>query len=155
MQKKRKVAVFDIDGTIVRSSLLIMLVEQLIRDGVFPEDAQAVYAKQHEKWMDREGDYHEYIGAVVKAFTKHLEGVHYGALADASRRVVAAQWKHTYRYPRNLIKILKERGYYILAISHSPKTVLDKFCPRLGIDKCYGSLYEIDADENFTGKEVD
>ncbi len=154
MIKRRKVAVFDVDGTIVRSSLLIMLVDQLIRDGVFPEEVQSVYAKQHEKWMDREGDYHEYIGAVVKAFSKHLTGVHYGALAEASKKVVAAQWKHTYRYPRNLIKVLKARGYYILAISHSPKTVLDKFCPRLGIDKCYGSLYKIDENENFTGQEM-
>ncbi|MBV9159132.1 MAG: haloacid dehalogenase-like hydrolase, partial [Candidatus Kaiserbacteria bacterium] len=39
-------------------------------------------------------------------------------------------------------------------ISHSPKTVLDKFCPRLGFDKVYGLLYEIDADERFTGKVI-
>jgi len=155
MAKKQRVAVFDVDGTIVRSSLLIMLVDQLIRDGVFPEETQAVYAKQHEKWLDREGDYHEYIGAVVKAFSKHLEGVPYKVLEDASKKVIAAQWKRTYRYPRAIIKTLKDRGYYILAISHSPKTILDKFCPRLGIDKSYGSLYEVDADEKFTGRAMD
>ena len=47
---KRKVAIFDVDGTIFRSSLLIELVEQLIRDGLFPEDAQAMYSQQKEKW---------------------------------------------------------------------------------------------------------
>ncbi len=155
MAGKRKVAVFDVDGTIFRSSLLIQVVEQLIRDGVFPEDAQAEYAKQYEKWLDREGAYEDYINAVVECFKKHLPGVHYGALADAARRVVAAQWKRTYRYPRALIKNLKERGYFLLAISHSPKTVLDKFCPRLGFDKVYGLIYEIDEDEKFTGKIVD
>ena len=151
MTPKRKVAVFDVDGTIFRSSLLIQVVDQLIRDGVFPEEVQAMYAKQHEKWMDREGDYQAYIEAVVKGFTKHLVGVHYGALADASKKVVAAQWKRTYRYPRMLIKQLKERGYFVLAISHSPKTVLDKFCPRLGFDKAYGLIYEIDDNDKFTG----
>lgn len=149
---KRKVAVFDVDGTIFRSSLLIQVVEQLIRDEVFPEEAQAIYAKQQEKWLDREGDYEAYILAVVEAFTKHLKGVHYSALADASKKVVAAQWKHTYRYPRALIKELKDRGYFLLAISHSPKTILDKFCPRLGFDKVYGLLYEIDEEDKFTGK---
>ena len=153
--EKRKFAVFDVDGTIFRSSLLIQIVEQMIRDGVFPEEAQAEYAKQQEKWLDREGDYEAYIDAVVKTFRKHLIGVHYGALADASKRVVAAQWKRTYRYPRGLIKSLKDRGYYLLAISHSPKTVLDKFCPRLGFDKVYGLMYEIDAEEKFTGKIID
>jgi len=150
-----KVAVFDVDGTLFRSSLLIQLVEQLIRDGTFPEETQAAYAKQHEKWLDREGDYESYIQGVIEAFTEHLTGVHYGALADAAKRMVAAQWKHTYRYPRALIKELKDRGYYLLAISHSPKTVLDKFCPRLGFDKVYGLLYEIDSDDKFTGKIID
>lgn len=151
MIKKRRVAVFDVDGTIFRSSLLIQVVEQLIRDGVFPEEAQSMYAKQYEKWLDREGEYKDYIDAVVKAFQKHIKGVHYGALADASRRMVAAQWKHTYRYPRALIANLKQRGYFLLAVSHSPKTVLDKFCPRLGFDKTYGYIYEIDKNEKFTG----
>lgn len=155
IMKKRKVAIFDVDGTIFRSSLLVQVVDQLIRDGVFPEEAQAIYSKQYEKWQDREGDYEAYIQGVVKAFTKHLEGVHYGALADASKRVVAAQWKRTYRYPRALLKELKERGYYLLAVSHSPKTILDKFCPRLGFDKVYGLIYEIDDDEKFTGRVTD
>ncbi|MDR3571615.1 MAG: HAD-IB family phosphatase [Candidatus Pacebacteria bacterium] len=155
MATGKKFAVFDVDGTIFRSSLLIQVVEQLIRDGVFPEEAQAAYAKQHEKWLDREGDYDSYIQGVIQAFTTHLTGVHYGALADASKRVVAAQWKHTYRYPRALIKELKERGYFLLAISHSPKTILDKFCPRLGFDKVYGLLYETDEEERFTGKIMD
>lgn len=153
--KKRKVAVFDVDGTIFRSSLLVEVVDQLIRDGVFPEDTQAAYARQHEKWLNREGDYETYIQAVVKAFTQHLVGVHYSALADASKKVVAAQWKRTYRYPRALVKQLKDRGYYLLAISHSPKTILDKFCPRLGFDKVYGLLYEIDSDEKFTGRIIE
>ncbi len=155
MEKKRKVAAFDIDGTIFRSSLLIQVVEQLIRDEVFPEDVQAIYAKQHEKWLDRESDYESYIDAVVDAFKKHLIGIHYGALADASKKVVASQWKHTYRYTRTLIRHLKDRGYFLLAISHSPKTVLDTFCKRLGFDKSYGLLYEIDANGNFTGGVID
>ncbi len=151
MAGKRKVAVFDVDGTIFRSSLLIDVVDQLIRDGVFPEEAQAVFAKQHEKWLDREGDYQAYIDAVVAAFRAHIAGVHYSALADAAKRVVAAHWKRTYRYPRALIQDLKDRGYYLLAISHSPKTVLDKFTPRLGFDKVYGLMYETDAEGRFTG----
>ncbi len=154
-QTKRKVAVFDVDGTIFRSSLLIQVVDQLIRDGVFSEETQGEYARQQEKWLDREGDYGAYIEAVVKTFRVHIKGVHYGALADAAERVVAAQWKHTYRYARDLIAELKARDYFLLAISHSPKTVLDKFCPRLGFDKVYGTIYEIGPQECFTGGVAD
>ena len=155
MEGKRKVAVFDVDGTIFRSSLLIQLVDRLIEKGAFPKNARKVYEREHVRWLDREGDYEEYIQAVVRAFVKHLKGVHYSVLADTAEEVVVLQGKRVYRYTRDLIKGLKARGYYVLAVSHSPKTVLDKFCPRIGFDKAYGIVYEIGPQECFTGQVVD
>lgn len=155
MSEKKRFAVFDVDGTIFRSSLLIQVVDRLIDNGVFPPEAEKVYQREHEKWLDREGDYEEYVDGVVRAFRKYLKGVHYSALADTAEDMVDRQWKRTYRYTRDLLKDLKERGYYLLAVSHSPKTVLDKFCPRLGFDKAYGIVYEIGPQECFTGEVVD
>ncbi|MDP2649192.1 MAG: HAD-IB family phosphatase [Patescibacteria group bacterium] len=155
MEGERKVAVFDVDGTIFRSSLLIQVVNALIEKGVFPKDAEQVYEREHRRWLDREGDYQEYIDAVVRAFVGHLKGVHYSALADAAAEVVESQSKHVYRYTRDLLKDLKSRDYFLLAVSHSPKTVLDKFCPRLGFDKAYGMVYELGPQECFTGKVID
>ena len=152
MTKRKKVAIFDVDGTIFRSSLLIQVVDQLIREGIFPEEVQAIYCEAIRKMARPRGGLRRVHPSRRKAFTTHLAGMHYGALADASKRVVAAQWKRTYRYPRALIKELKDRGYYLLAVSHSPKTVLDKFCPRLGFDKVYGLIYEIDEEDQFTGR---
>ncbi|MBI2611020.1 HAD-IB family phosphatase [Candidatus Kaiserbacteria bacterium] len=152
---KQRVAVFDVDGTIFRSSLLIQLVNTLIEDGAFPKEARQVYGREYEKWLNREGDYQEYIGGVVQAFNKYLKGVHYGALADAAEKVVEEQWKRVYRYTRDLIKDLKKKDYYLLAVSHSPKTVLDKFCPRMGFNKAYGIVYEIGPQELFTGKMLE
>ena len=86
--ERRKLAVFDVDGTIFRSSLLIQLVDTLIERGAFPEDARKVYEKEHRKWLDREGDYQEYIEAVIRAFKSHLKGVHYGELVEASEQLV-------------------------------------------------------------------
>lgn len=146
---------FDVDGTIFRSSLLIQVVDQLIRDGVFPEDAQRTYAAAQEKWLDREGDYEEYIMGVVKAFMRHIRGVHYSKLGEAAETVVAAQWKRTYRYTRDLLRELREKDYFLLAVSHSPKGVLDKFCPRLGFDKVYGMMYEVGPTECYTGAVMD
>ena len=155
MERNRKVAVFDVDGTIFRSSLLIQLVEKLIEGGAFPIETRANFARQREKWLNREGDYEAYIDAVVNSFAKHIKGVPYQALVDASEKVVGEQWKRTYRYTRDLIKELKEKEYFLLAVSHSPKAVLDKFCPRLGFDKVYGTFYEIGPQDLFTGAVVD
>ena len=153
--EKRKLAIFDVDGTIFRSSLLIQLVERIIEKGAFPKDAQKVYDREHTKWLDREGDYEEYIMAVVDAFRKHIKGIHYGILADAAEEMVEEQWKRTYRYTRDLIKELKAKDYFLLAVSHSPKTVLDKFCPKLGFNKSYGFVYELGPQDLFTGSIID
>lgn len=149
--EKRRVAVFDVDGTIFRSSLLIQLVERLIDRGDFPKETRKVYEREHTKWLDREGDYEAYIEAVVKAFKSHLRGVPYASLSEAGEEVVEEQWKRTYRYTRDLIAQLKDKGYYLLAVSHSPKTVLDKFCPRIGFNKSYGIIYETGPQDLFTG----
>jgi HAD superfamily hydrolase (TIGR01490 family) len=155
MTKKQKFAVFDVDGTIFRSSLLIQLVERMVSRGVFPKSVRESYEAQYRKWQAREGGYSEYIDAMVVAFKGHIKGVHYGDFADIAREVVAEQSKHTYRYTRDLIQELKAQGYYILAISHSPKTILDEFCTTLGFDKVYGMIYEIGPGDKLTGEIAD
>lgn len=153
----KKVAFFDIDGTVFRSSLLIELVEACIKEGIFPRDARAGYTTEYASWMNREGRYEEYIEAVIKTFLQHIQGVHYGVFADIGRSVVEQQGKKTYRYTRDLIQDLKSKGYFIVAISQSPKTVLDEFCASYGFDKVYGRIYEIGPRDLFTGQvsEVD
>ncbi len=147
----KPVAFFDVDGTIFRSSLLIELVEQLIKEEVFPEHAAEMFEVSSQDWRNREGSYDVYVNDVVRTFLLYIKGVHYGTFADIGRRVVALQSKRVYRYTRDLVKELKEQGYTIIAISQSPKTILDEFCQRYGFDKVYGRVYEIGPQDCFTG----
>jgi HAD superfamily hydrolase (TIGR01490 family) len=147
----KPVAFLDVDGTVFRSSLLIEIVEQFIKEGIFPEEAEDIYSEAHRAWRNREGSYEAYIDAVILAFVTHIKGVHYGALADVGREVVSIQSKHVYRYTRDLIAELKSQGYMLIAISQSPKTVLDEFCEQYGFDKVYGRIYEIGPQDRFTG----
>ncbi|MEY2665726.1 MAG: hypothetical protein RLZZ480_831 [Candidatus Parcubacteria bacterium] len=81
--------------------------------------------------------------------------MHYGTLADIGRRIVAIQSKRVYRYTRDLIPELKKQGYTLIAISQSPKTILDEFCEQYGFDKVYGRIYEIGPQDRFTGVVTD
>ncbi|MFM2374476.1 MAG: hypothetical protein RLZZ234_471 [Candidatus Parcubacteria bacterium] len=155
MLTSRPVAFFDIDGTVFRSSLLIELVEAFIHQGIFPTTAADTYARELTLWQNREGSYEAYIDAVVHSFVNHLQGVHYGALADVGREVVERNKHHVYRYTRDLLVALKAKGYFLVAISQSPKTILDEFCLSYGFDKVYGRVYEIGAHDCFTGTVVD
>ncbi len=151
----KKIAFFDIDGTVFRSSLLIELVEGLIRAEVFPPSVRDEYKASHEAWWNREGSYEAYITDVIRAFIQNIKGVHYGVLADVGRSVVDVQSKRVYRYTRDLIEDLKAKEYFIVAISQSPKTILDEFCASYGFDKVYGRIYELGPRDSFTGAVVD
>lgn len=153
--KKKKVAFFDIDGTIFRSSLLIELVEVLIKTGKFPEKARAEFARQEKRWIDRKADYEEYIMAVVKVFMKYIKGIHYTELMEASELVFEGQKNKTYVYTKKLVSDLKKRGYYMVAISQSPKTTIDPFAKNLGFNKVYGRGYELGPNDRFNGKVMD
>jgi len=151
----KKVAIFDVDGTVFRSSLIIELVETLIEEGIFQESARKGYEEAHRKWLDRKGDYQHYIDALVEVFTGNIQGVYYGDLANASKLVIEWHQDRVYRYTRDLIKELKKKKYFLLAISQSPKVVLEDFCKRLGFDKVYGRIYELGPQDLLTGKVVD
>jgi HAD superfamily phosphoserine phosphatase-like hydrolase len=147
----RKVAIFDVDGTIFRSSLLIELVEELITREVFDESVRGEYKSEHILWLDRKGRYDEYINSVVDVFATNIKGVHYGDVKDAAETVFKRHKDRVYRYTRNLVRKLHKENYYLLAISRSPKLIIDMFCDDWGFSKNYGTLYELGAGDRFTG----
>jgi len=151
----RKVAVFDIDGTIFRSSLLIELIERLIEKGHFPKTSRAAYEKEETEWLDRKGDYEAYINRVVEVFAKQIKGLPYDEVAYIAGEVIEAKKNRVYRFTRDLIEELKSKGYYLLAISHSPRFIADGFGYEMGFDKVYGSFYASGPNDQFTGEIED
>ena len=153
--KPRKVAIFDIDGTIFRSSLLIEIVEVLIELKLFPATVRLQYEKEKINWLDRKDNYDAYIMAVVRVFVKNIIGVSAEDFERASKIVVERYRNRVYLFTKNLIRDLKKKNYFLLAISNSPKGVLDVFCNDFGFDKVYGRLYKVDSNNCFTGEIVD
>lgn len=150
----KKVAVFDIDGTIFRSSLLIELVETLIVEGVLPDKVKDSYQKQLNAWLDRRGSYEAYINAIVDAWYGGIAGVPLSTIEEIAAKVIDIHRDRVYRYTRDLVGELKKEGYYLLAISRSPKTIGDRFAANLGFDKVYGDLLEIDNHGCLTGRVI-
>jgi len=150
----KKVAIFDIDGTLFRSSLLIEITRALVREGIFPLQAEKIYLRAYKDWFSRKGSYEKYISAVITAFEKYIKGVGRGDFLKVARKVIAFNQNRVYRYTRDLIKELRKKNYYILAISHSPWEILKDFCKKSGFDKVYGQVHEVGKSGKFTGKVV-
>jgi HAD superfamily hydrolase (TIGR01490 family) len=147
----RKVAIFDIDGTIFRSSLLIELTEALIQGKIFPAKIKKSYRRFYNQWLNRQGPYEEYIRAVICVFEQSIKGVRQDLFLKIAKQTVNFHQNRVYRYTRDLVKDLKKKNYFILAISNSPKIILDEFCRKLGFNKVYGRLYRI-VNGRFTGE---
>ncbi len=150
-KNKNKVAVFDIDGTIFRSSLLIELMEALILEKVIPAKTEKLWEKDYLAWLERRGSYQDYISKVILASRRHLRGVSQFKVWEVAKKVLAFHQNRVYRFSRDLVKELKPT-HFLLAISGSPFDIVQPFCREFGFDKVYGTIYEVDGKSRFTGK---
>ena len=89
--KTTRLAVFDIDGTIFRSSLVIELSHALVDAGVFPKTARKEIAKEYLAWVNRRGTYEAYINKVVRIYIKHIKGVRYTQVKRIAQSVINFQ----------------------------------------------------------------
>ena len=148
---KRKVAAFDIDGTIFRSSLLIEFVDGLVGAGIFSEKIYKEVEDDYLAWLNRVGHYDNYIAKVIKVFDKNIAGVSVKESDKVVKKVLSSEGKKVYRFTRDLIKKFKEKGYYLIAISGSPIHMVLPFSQLMGFDIAFGIVHEA-KDGKYTGK---
>ncbi len=148
----KKFAIFDVDGTIFRSSLLIEITEAMVQDGLFPIEARCAYEKAYKKWSDRQGGYEKYLFAVVRSFEKHIKGIKHDDFIKIVESVAKFHKNRVYRHTRGLVKKLKKQKYFLLAISGSPFELVNRFCVGWGFDKVYGRVFEMDKNKKYTGR---
>jgi HAD superfamily hydrolase (TIGR01490 family) len=151
MTNKTRLAIFDIDGTIFRSSLLIELSHALVDAKIFPIAARKEISKEYLAWLDRKGSYGAYIDKVIKIYTKYIAGKKFAAVDKIAHQVIAYQKDRVYRYTRDLIKKLKSQGYFLAAISGSPSYIVAKYAKTIGFNLFFGTELEVKAGK-FTGK---
>ena len=155
----KKLAVFDIDGTIFRSSLLVELLEGMIEAKFVPKVARSRYLDSWQKWQNREGgpetgfSYTDFIEDVIAVYRLYIKGQRRSDIWKVADKVIEKNKSRTYRYTRDLVHKLK-KDYYMLAISNSPYEAVSPFARNLGFDKVYAQIYEIDEKVRFTGKEL-
>lgn len=149
----QRIAVFDIDGTIFRSSLIIELLYELMECKVFPKSALKSVDKDFFAWLNREGHYETYINKVVAVYRDNMKGKKVKDFEEAEQRVIAKHKGKVYRYTRSLIQDLKNKDYIMLAISGSPVGIVEKFSKSFGFNDWIGTEYEI-IGKKFTGRVI-
>jgi HAD superfamily hydrolase (TIGR01490 family) len=154
MKKKEKFAIFDIDGTIFRKNLAFELIDELAWMDIFKVKVRNELIRLYSRWLNHEGTYEEYRKALVGLYAENLKGCRQEEIIEASKKVVPFYKDRTYIFATELMAKLKKENYNIIAISGSPNEIVEEYNRYLGLDKVYGSVYEVDQQGIYTGKAV-
>ncbi len=152
---KKQFAVFDIDGTIARTSLLQQLVRSLVsrgKIGIGP--AQQIETMLHDfRQRIADDDFGPYMKKAVdimfEAMPKGMTLIEYDEIIDS---VIKSSLTHTYVYTRQLIQTLKHNNFFLIAISGSELRAVSTFSKALGFDAWVGQVQYAHDGKKLTGE---
>jgi len=152
MKTKQKVAIFDIDGTIFRNSLLVELHWKMVKAGIIPKSEIKELDRRYWNWVTRKGTYDEYLQEVIDSFNTFVIGVPTKTIQRLAREVVKVQSNIVYRYTRALVEKLR-KTHLLVAISGSPQIVVGEFARAWKFDYYIGTQHKI-RDGKFAKGEI-
>lgn len=151
---QKKLAVFDIDGTIFRKNLAFELIDELVWLKVFKKEVRNELVRLYNNWLDHKGVYEDYRKALVKTYVENIKGCPQEKIVRASQLVVPFYQSRTYIFANELIAKFKKENYNIIAISGSPVEIVKEYNKYLKFDEVFGSVYEVDNNGIYTGKSI-
>jgi HAD superfamily hydrolase (TIGR01490 family) len=151
--KQRKFAAFDIDGTIGRTSIFFQVVDELIKRKHLPSSARKLLDEKFESYRRRihKQAFSDYSKLSVKILFENLKGVKVTDYQKAVDAVLKPIKSYSYVYTRDLIKQLKTKGYFLIALSGSEMYAVKQFADHYGFDVAIGEIY-VEKGGYFTGK---
>lgn len=152
MSAKRKFAVFDIDGTLIRWQLFHAIVHHLGVNGYIPASEHAAIKAARMTWKNRTGedDFRTYEHVLVGAYRAALKDIDPVAYDAVVSEVFDEYKDQTFVYTRDLLSSLRKQGYLTFAISGSHEDIIKKLAAHHGFDDVVGAVPER-IDEKFTG----
>jgi HAD superfamily hydrolase (TIGR01490 family) len=151
---KKKLAIFDIDGTVFRKNLHFELIDELSWRGIFSKGARKTLVRIYANWLEHRGTYEEYRKEIVSTYERELEGCSQNDVIGASRKVADFNKDRVYIFTRDLIKKLRKEKYTIIAISGSPIEIVKEYNKYMKFDEVFGSVYETNGKGIYTGKTI-
>lgn len=151
--QKRKFAVFDIDGTLIRWQLYHAIADELAKSGHIDAETYTAIREARSDWKKRthEDSFKAYEEQLVIAYRLLLTKLTVPRFELAADAVFDEYKDQVYVFTRDLIKDLKKRGYILLAISGSQSEIVEKIAKYYKFDDFAGSFYHR-KNGVFTGK---
>lgn len=152
---KKQFAVFDIDGTIARTSLLQQTIRVLVSHGKLEvgiaHDIETMLHDNRQRIADDSfgGYMKRAVDMMFASMPKNMTLAEYDQIIDA---VIKTSLSHTYVYTRQLIQSLKHNNYFLIAISGSELRAVSTYAKALGFDAWVGQVQYLDDGKRLTGE---
>lgn len=150
---KRIAAFFDIDGTIVRESLMIEHFKRLIKHDIIDKSVWFNYVKDvYLRYENRQGDYDDYIEALSEVSRERIKGLSTEYNKFISKESIKKISERVYVFSRKQIEFHKKNGHLIFFISGSPDFLVRELVEIYDVTDYRATKYLFDEEKNFTGE---
>lgn len=150
----KKIAVFDIDGTVYREAMSFIVAEELLAGPDFTEEAALLDAARHTyKSRGSTEAYWTYNKTILEVFKKALRHTTPAQLDAVITDLLQRKSEYCYAYTLQLIKQYKDEGRTLVAISGSIATIVEPFARSVGFEYVVASGLEV-KDGKFTGERA-
>ncbi len=143
MSQIKPFAVFDVDGTLFKSSLLEKVIKHSFEVGLFDRQDFLEAARLRREWQlhNSEQAYMEYINTLIGSFVNQIKGVDAHVFDWVTDKMVKDHQVRLFAFPRQLMEAVRQT-HTLIIISGSPEIVVKPFVEQFNVDYVFGSIFE-------------
>ncbi|MEY4722498.1 MAG: hypothetical protein RLZZ324_11, partial [Candidatus Parcubacteria bacterium] len=150
-KKPRPVAVFDLDGTLVREQLLVLLTKEFFELGIFRPIVERIFKEVRLKHRDRKISFEEYDGQIIDIYSESVRGKLRKHVQFAAKNVFDKHRDWLYRFTKALIEEVTATHERITITGAMHETV-SLLAPYWGMEHAYCTELETDDAGRYDGR---
>lgn len=145
-----RVALFDVDGTLVKGLLIVDFPRFLVGNGLFDRDSERAIRGLARLYKQGKATYRHISMRIPKLYAMGIRGRRRSEILDSAKTFVAANRGRLFPYSARLVSLMAENGFLNIAVSGSPIEVVRPLVA-LGFRRVFGSEMEV-RNGTYTGK---
>ena len=138
----RRVALFDVDGTLVRGLLIVDFPGYLVRKGCFDPEKESEIRCLAQLYRRGSVSYRYISTRIPRLYAAGIEGQAQSRVRELGRAFIRETKGRIFPYTKGLVSLMARSGFLTVAISGSPLEVISPLKP-LGFDKIFGTEMEV------------
>lgn len=149
---RRSVSAFDLDGSLMREQLLILLFREFFELGIFSKDVEVTFRHAFNEHRYRRIEFHEFDQTLVRLFNDRIRGKHVEDMRSAAKRVADKHRDWLYTFSKELLSTVR-KTHNCITVTGALHEVVSELAPYWGFEHIYASQLEIRRGK-YTGREL-